>query len=307
MQPSRRTFSNEATIGFMVVLSFVCALILSVLASALKVPQEEAKELDRSKEMLVAARIYNNATQSFQLEINGKFVPAKSAGDGILVPGKSDHPPSKEDILAVVRARMRPFLVDDKGNEHSIEEAKIDLDTYIAEHKKSGYGNLPLKLIYEILPNPDPKGLKEGGQTDKSKSLGYVIPVSGFGLWDYIYGYIAVAPNGNDIIGISWYEQKETPGLGANIAETPWQSLFPGKKIFQPDSSGKTDFEKTPIGITVVRGKVADVLGSSPKAMSAVDGMAGATLTGNGVTKAYKETLSPYRPFFIRLHNSTGK
>ncbi|HXF28444.1 MAG TPA: FMN-binding protein, partial [Chlamydiales bacterium] len=92
-----------------------------------------------------------------------------------------------------------------------------------------------------------------------------------------------------------------TPGLGANIAEVPWQSQFPGKKVFQPDASGKTDFAKTALGITVVRGKVSDVIGAAPKAVTAVDGMAGATLTGNGVTKAYKDTLAPYRPFLLGL------
>ena len=51
----------------MVILSLVCAIILSVLASALKEPQELAKEMDRSKEMLIAARIMNPYGY-FQLE-----------------------------------------------------------------------------------------------------------------------------------------------------------------------------------------------------------------------------------------------
>ena len=37
----------------MVVLSFVCALILSVLASALEEPKEVAKDLDRSKTIIL--------------------------------------------------------------------------------------------------------------------------------------------------------------------------------------------------------------------------------------------------------------
>jgi Na+-transporting NADH:ubiquinone oxidoreductase subunit C len=294
VQQSNRTFSDQKTIIFMMTLSFICAFILSVLAAALKEPQEEAKELDRSKEMLVAAKIYNNDTQSFQIEVDGKYKPAKYVGNGTLAEGVMDHPPTKAEILDVVRARTEPFLVDDQGNLHTFAQKKIDLDTYIAKNKKKGYANLPLKLIYELLSNP-------GNTTQKVE--GYIIPVSGFGLWDYIYGYIALKTDGNTVIGISWYEQKETPGLGANIAETPWQSLFPGKKIFQPDASGATDYAKSAIGITVVRGKVAEVIGKAPKAVSAVDGMAGATLTGNGVTKAYKDTLSPYRPFFIKLQS----
>jgi Na+-transporting NADH:ubiquinone oxidoreductase subunit C len=276
----------------MMVVSFISALILSVLAAALRVPQEEAKEFDRSKEMLIAARIYNEVKQTFQLKVNGEYLPAVYKGNGILEVGTSKTVPTKVQILDVVRARLKPFLVDDQGNRYTFEEKKIDIDEYLSKNKKTGYANLPLKILYEILPNP--------GSSIKG-SEGYVIPVSGFGLWDYIYGYIAIEPNGNDVIGISWYEQKETPGLGAEIAGPAWQSLFPNKKIFQSDSSGKTDYAKAPIGITVVRGKVKDTLGDSKKAMSAVDGMAGATLTGNGVTKAYKDTLTPYRPFFIKL------
>jgi len=49
--------SNSQTIIFMVILSFVCALILSVLASVLAEPKEIAKDLDRSKQMMIAAKI----------------------------------------------------------------------------------------------------------------------------------------------------------------------------------------------------------------------------------------------------------
>ena len=63
----------------------------------------------------------------------------------------------------------------------------------------------------------------------------------------------------------TWYDQKETPGLGANIAEAYWQSLFPSKKLFQEGADGKTDFKTAPLGITVVKGKVSEVLGDVTK------------------------------------------
>jgi Na+-transporting NADH:ubiquinone oxidoreductase subunit C len=287
-------FSNQQTVLFMVVLSLVCAFVLSVLAAVLQKPQEEAKEFDRSREMLVAARIYNSQGYFQVQDSQGNYIPAVYEKDGYLRAGTPSSVPSKSEVLAVVRARLKPFLVDYKGARHTFEAEKIDLATYLAENKKKGYADLPLKLAYEILPNTK----------EEHTPIGYIIPVSGFGLWDYIYGYLAVQPDGNSVIGISWYEHKETPGLGANIAEAPWQSQFPGKKIFQSDASGKVDFNKSSLGLTVVRGKVKDVLGDAPKAKSAVDGMAGATLTGNGVTKAYKDTLNPYRPFFVQLEKS---
>ena len=97
---------------------------------------------------------------------------------------------------------------------------------------------------------------------------GYVFPVNGMGLWDAIYGYLAVQPDGNTVIGISWYDQKETPGLGCEYFRSQWQSQFPGKLIFfRNRPTVKTDFKTAPLGIIVVKGKVKEVLGELPKAI----------------------------------------
>lgn len=287
----------------MIILSFVCALILSLLASALEKPKAIAKDLDRIKQMMIAARILDHQGYFLIQDKEGRYIPAKYTDDGVLVPGASSDIATQSELLKIYQRRLIPLLVDDKGNLHSFEQAKVNLEDYIAKYRKTGYYKQPLKLIYEILPNPEP-GEK---QPEKVASAGYVIPVNGYGLWDAIYGYLAIKPDGNTVIGITWYDQKETPGLGANISEAYWQDLFPGKHLFQESPDGKTAFKTAPLGITVVKGKVAEVLGNSPKAKSAVDGMAGATLTGNGVTDAYKDVLAPYRPFLIKIHNENEK
>jgi Na+-transporting NADH:ubiquinone oxidoreductase subunit C len=290
---------NRYTIYFMIVLSFICALILSVLASVLQEPQQRAKEIDRSRQMLIASRIINHL-EFFQIESEtGEYSPAKFSKGGLLVPTKEEIPATSSEILDVYLYRIETLLVNDKGESTTFEKANIDENKYINDFKKTGYYKEPLKLIYKIYSN---------SSQDKERVVaGYVIPVNGMGLWNALYGYIALKPDGNKVIGISWYEQGETPGLGGNIVEPYWTSQFYGKHIFQESSSGKTNYALDPIGITVVKGKVADVLGNSPKALSAVDGMAGATLTGNGVTDAYKDSLTPYRPFFIRLNESKEK
>jgi len=299
-EPNKTTPSNLSVITFIVILSFTCAIILSVLASVLAKPKEMAKELDRNKEMMIAAKMLSHNGYFLIENENGDYIPAKYEKDGFLVPGSIEDIPSRDQLLKVYEKRLIPFLENSKGNLTTFEAAKIDKNEYISEHKKTGYYKQPLKLLYKIMPNT------EKSEVDK-KPIGYVIPVNGFGLWDAIYGYIAIKPDGNTVIGISWYEQKETPGLGAGISEAYWQDLFPGKLIFQETPSGKTDFKTAPIGITVVKGKVSDVLGTSPKSKSAVDGMAGATLTGNGVNEAYKSVLEAYRPFFIKIHDQYSK
>lgn len=281
----------------MVTLSFACALILSVLASVLKIPQEVAKELDRSQQLLIASKIFSHDGYFLMKNKEGEYIPAKYAEDGVLVPTGKDDLAADKEILDVYRRRVRPYLVDEKGNLTTFEEAGINQEQYLAEFKETGYFTQPLKLIYEVLPNP-----KKGESEEEEVPIAYVIPVNGYGLWGPIYGYIAIAPDGDTVIGISWYEHGETPGLGANIADEPWQKQFYQKKIFLPTSAGETNLKTAPIGITVVKGKVSEVLGTSLKTETAVDGMPGATLTGNGVTTAYQEVLDAYRPFFIKLN-----
>lgn len=291
----KKGFSNTQTILFVVVLSFIAALILSVLASMLAKPKELAKEIDRSKQMMIAARILDPHGYFLVSDSEGQLVSAKY-DKGLLVPDPKMKFATNDQILEIYKKRFNPLLVNKKGEIKTFKELNVNQDEYISDFRKGGYYKEPWMLVYKILPNEEAK--------NKDAVEGYVIPVNGFGLWDAIYGYLAIKPDGDTVIGTSWYEQKETPGLGANISEAYWQALFPGKKIFQESADGKTDFKTAPLGITVVKGKVAEVLGDSPKALSAVDGMTGATLTGNGVTDAYKDTLGPYRPFLIELHTS---
>jgi Na+-transporting NADH:ubiquinone oxidoreductase subunit C len=293
--PRSSRHQNSYTLFFMIVLSLICAIILSVLASALKVPQELAKELDKSKQMLIATRILSPYGYFQVHDEQGKFTPANLESDGILKPAEQPRFADQEEILEVFRKRIHPLLVDDKGNSFTFQKAGLDEQKYVQEYRKTGYYKEKYKLLYQITAN---------GKEDVE---GYVIPINGMGLWDAIYGFLAVKPDGNTVIGISWYDQKETPGLGANISEPQWQSQFPGKHLFQESADGKTDFKTAPLGITVVKGKVSEALGNSPKALSAVDGMAGATLTGNGVTNAYRDVLAAYRPFLLKLHKEETK
>lgn len=285
---------NKYVIMFITVLSLVCALILSILASALSPAQERAKQLDRSEQMMIAAKILSIKGYFLIENDKGEYVPAKYSDDGLLVSGNESDMASSEETLTVFNKRIKPILIGKDGEKTTFEKEGIDLQQYVTDFQKSGYYKQPLMLMYEILPN----------EAEAGAPIGYVIPVNGFGLWDAIYGYLAIKPDGDTVIGTTWYDQKETPGLGANISEWDWQEQFLGKLIFQQSPNGTTDFKSAPLGITVVKGKVSEVYADSPKAKSAVDGMPGATLTGNGVTSAYKDVLAPYRPFLIKINKA---
>lgn len=99
-----------------------------------------------------------------------------------------------------------------------------------------------------------------------------ILPVSGYGLWSTMYGFLALEPDFNTVAGLGFAEHGETPGLGGEIDNPAWQAGWEGKKLFDPDS-GELRF-------TVIKGQVDD---SHPEALHRVDGLSGATLTARGV------------------------
>ncbi|MCB1117257.1 MAG: NADH:ubiquinone reductase (Na(+)-transporting) subunit C [Chlamydiia bacterium] len=251
--------SNRYITLFIVAICIGCASILSILADVLRNPQEKARKLYLSKQLLISAKLID-----------------------------PDQKLSQNQILNIYNSRVEPRLTNARGELFTFEQLNLDQDIYMETNAKTGYANLPYKLVYIIK------------EKDSEAPYGYVIPVNGYGLWDAIYGFICVAPNGDTVIGTTWYEQKETPGLGAEIATAKWQAQFPGKLIFQESPSGTTNFETAKLGIRVVKTTVEQEIGNRPAAKSAVDGISGATKTSEGVSEAYQKSLTPYRQFLIQ-------
>ncbi|MCF7852456.1 MAG: NADH:ubiquinone reductase (Na(+)-transporting) subunit C [Simkaniaceae bacterium] len=303
MSQNSAKFSNRYIILFVSIVCFICALILSIFAAALKPLQEREEILYQSKQLLISAKILNDAGSFLIKNEAGQYIPAHfDPKEQKLIPNPpgTHYKASKNDIFSLQQLRVVPHLTDIQGNVFSFKEKKIDYETYLKEHQKYGYADLPNKLVYFIYPNIATSLLKK--ELDQLTPIGYVIPINGYGLWDAIYGYLAIEANANTVIGTTWYDQKETPGLGANIATPQWQKQFYGKHIFRENAQGQTNYQTSKLGITVVKTTVKDELGDSPFAISAVDGIAGASETRKGVQAAYFDSLAPYRPFLIKAH-----
>ena len=76
---------------------------------------------------------------------------------------------------------------------------------------------------------------------------GYAVPFSGQGFWDKIEGVIGIALDKRTIRGIAFYEQKETPGLGARIGEAEFRNQLVGKKLLDaPQPIGIIPEAQTP-------------------------------------------------------------
>ncbi len=62
-----------------------------------------------------------------------------------------------------------------------------------------------------------------------SQLIAYALPIQGQGFWAPIKGVIGIAADKKAITGVVFYEQKETPGLGAQITTVEFRSQFQGK------------------------------------------------------------------------------
>jgi len=95
-----------------------------------------------------------------------------------------------------------------------------------------------------------------------------VLPVHGYGLWSTLYGFLALEGDMETIIGLGFYSHAETPGLGGEVDNPKWKSLWEGKKLH--DASGD-------LAIAVIKGT------AQQGSMHQIDGLSGATLTSRGV------------------------
>lgn len=118
----------------------------------------------------------------------------------------------------------------------------------------------------------------------------YIIPLQGKGLWDDIWGYVALGEDMNTIKGIKFGHKAETPGLGANITEKWFENRFIGEKLF--DEQGNY------VGIVAVKNYKNDQPGDGK-----IDVISGATLTVVGVEEMINERVKHYEPYFKKLRN----
>ncbi|MBF8247926.1 MAG: nqrC, partial [Bacteroidetes bacterium] len=99
----------------------------------------------------------------------------------------------------------------------------------------------PFAYIWDSFPNdlvqngPIPAGVTNYVVLDAVKGIWARFPVEGKGLWGPVWGYISLRSDMNTIYGATFDHKGETPGLGAEINATPFESMFIGKKLFEAD------------------------------------------------------------------------
>jgi Na+-transporting NADH:ubiquinone oxidoreductase subunit C len=120
----------------------------------------------------------------------------------------------------------------------------------------------------------------------------YVVPIDSRGLWGEIHGYLAIENDGSTIRGFTVYQHQETPGLGGEIESRWFRRNFEGKQIVNKMG----DF----VSVSIAKGPVEDRV-PPEKRPHYVDGISGATLTGQYLSEGIRDTLKAYEPVAIQF------
>lgn len=176
----------------------------------------------------------------------------------------------KENAMELFDKHITPIVVNGEGKTFDgLEPLKLQLRK---EYKKGkAEQRLPLYV------------------SDIGGKKSFIIPMHGNGLWDYIGGYLALKPDYNTIQGAVFTHVAETPGLGAEINKDWFQDNFKDEKLV----NDKGDF----VGVVVKKGK------QETDAMHMVDGISGATITGDGVQIMIDKNLRCYTSYFKTAKN----
>jgi Na+-transporting NADH:ubiquinone oxidoreductase subunit C len=249
--------SNGYIITFSIILTVVLGLLLSGTSQVLGPIQKKAEDLDNKKQILGAVM----APQEL----------------------KALKP---EEVLSYYESRIASKVVDIEGK----EVADSDGNPIVAETVNVGknYKKAPADRLYPIFIYHE-----EGNE---EAAISYILPVYGAGLWDEIWGYVALQTDLNTIEGVTFSHKGETPGLGARITENGVQARYQGKKIF--DDNGQLQ------AVIMQKGEGKDYDGEEHK----VDGLSGATITANGVNDMLKNYIGHYQPYLEKRKSgsSTG-
>ena len=236
-------------------LCIVCSVVVSTAAVMLKPAQEVNKTLDRKRNILAAA--------------------------GMLEADRSVDEQFSQITTRVVDLRTGRFTAEVDAEKYDQRKAAKDpagSDALTDEQDKAKISRREhFALVY----------LVEDAQGGIDK---IILPIRGYGLWSTLYGFIALEADGNTVAGLGFYEHGETPGLGGEVDNPRWKSVWPGKEVYKDDE----------VAIALIKGAVDT---SSANAPWQVDGLAGATLTARGVTNLVQFWLGEdgFEPFLTNL------
>ncbi len=257
--------SPRYVILFATALCVVCALLVSVAAVMLQPAQKANARLYMEKNVLLAAALVKPEDKVGAKEVEAFF--------------------AKDVKARLVDLATGELVPEDKRDARAYDQRGARADpaaSRAAPPNNAGIGRLPhLAVAYFVMKDD---------QVDQ-----VVISLEGLGMWGTVYGFMAIDRDGRTIRGLTYYDQKETPGLGGEIGNPQWQALWVGRHAYDGEGLPK---------VAVIKGPA----GPADKDPYRVDGMSGATITSNAITRLTQFWLSDngYGKFLKRLSSLKG-
>lgn len=270
--------SNSYIIIFSIALTVVLGGLLALAATALKPAQKESVKLDTQKQILSAVMdikslageevdsVYQAQISSLIVNYKGEEITTNAAGETIEAE-KVDIRKEFKKVSSAKKLYVEAAELEESGKAEEAKAKKAEAESIMQN---------VLLPVFRFKPS-----------ADATDFTAYILPTYGNGLWNNIWGFLALQGDMNTIEGISLDHVGETPGLGARITESEVQSRYEGKKIY---NEGKL------VSVTMVKGE-----GNTDLGEHRVDGMSGATLTANGVNAMLEVYLESYQPYIEKL------
>lgn len=259
--------SSTYVVVFATIVCVVMATGLAGTFNALKETIDGNNLFDKQRNVLIACGLYDpKKGQKTQTELEELF---RAKVTGIVL----------EFTKAIVQEKVR-FKGELVTRDKEVFASAKDAGFPVAELAKARRDN-PDKILGEIY-------IAQDDSAGNGKKI-YCIPISGYGLWSTLYGFLALEEDKSTVRGITFYKHGETPGLGGEVEQDWWKQGWVGKQTH--DSDGKL------VSITVLKGRGNDTRGRP----HAVDGISGSTITSNGVTRFVKQDLEKYEAYFKGL------
>jgi Na+-transporting NADH:ubiquinone oxidoreductase subunit C len=265
--------SNAYTVIFAIVMVVVIGGLLAFVAESMKPAIKANRENEKKQNILQAMGV------SFE-EIGENE--------------KLDRPKAQEIFYKYVTRRITldydgNILSDLSSNDSIDSKNKIDAFNIDLRKEYKLYGK---KVLKKFKGDKDAlaKGLRKEDRIhypffvcEKGDSVFYIIPAVGTGLWDDVWGYVGVNSDCSTINGAVFDHAAETPGLGSKVTEPKFQLQFRGKKLRDADN----EVQELKVN------KPGNELNERE-----VDGISGATFTGNGVAEMLARSFGVYQKFF---------
>lgn len=122
--------------------------------------------------------------------------------------------------------------------------------------------------------------------------VAFAFPAEGKGLWSTVHSFVGLEADLATIRGVTFFDHGETPGLGGECSQPWFQRNFRGQRLWR---------DGEPVTLRVVKG------GADPNSDTEVDGMSGATITGNGIQRFVNSTFRAFDEAVFQSMRSAGQ